>query len=65
MPDERLIYVVFYEYDPATRHGYVFFPAGLRNGIGSMSVPFFTVLRESGFTLGACGKALPDHSPQG
>jgi len=22
MPDERLIYVVFYEYDPATEHGY-------------------------------------------
>ena len=27
MPDERLIYVVFYEYDPATEHGYVYFPA--------------------------------------
>jgi hypothetical protein len=27
MPDERLIYVVFYEYDPATKHGYVYFPA--------------------------------------
>ena len=26
MPDERLIYVVFYEYDPATEHGYVYFP---------------------------------------
>ena len=26
MPDERLIYVVFYEYDPATGHGYVYFP---------------------------------------
>jgi hypothetical protein len=26
MPDERLIYVVFYEYDPATQHGYVYFP---------------------------------------
>lgn len=25
MPDERLIYVVFYEYDPATEHGYVYF----------------------------------------
>ena len=26
MPDERLIYVVFYEYDSATGHGYVYFP---------------------------------------
>jgi hypothetical protein len=26
IPDERLIYVVFYEYDPATEHGYVYFP---------------------------------------
>ena len=26
MPNERLIYVVFYEYDPATEHGYVYFP---------------------------------------
>ena len=26
MPDERLIYVVFYEYDPATGHGYVYLP---------------------------------------
>ena len=26
MPDERLICVVFYEYDPATKHGYVYFP---------------------------------------
>ena len=26
MPDERLIYVVFYEYDPATEQGYVYFP---------------------------------------
>jgi hypothetical protein len=25
MPDERLIYVVFYENDPATRCGYVYF----------------------------------------
>jgi hypothetical protein len=26
MPDEQLIYVVFYEYDPATEHGYVYLP---------------------------------------
>ena len=26
MPDERLIYVVIYEFDPATEHGYVYFP---------------------------------------
>jgi hypothetical protein len=26
MPDERLIYVVFYEYDPATEHGYIYLP---------------------------------------
>ena len=26
MPNERLIYLVFYEYDPATAHGYVYFP---------------------------------------
>lgn len=26
MPEERLIYVVLYEYDPATEHGYVYFP---------------------------------------
>ena len=26
MPDEQLIYVVFYEYDPATEYGYVYFP---------------------------------------
>jgi hypothetical protein len=26
MPDERLIYVVFYEFDPATEHGYVYLP---------------------------------------
>lgn len=26
MPEERLIYVVFYEYDPASEHGYVYFP---------------------------------------
>jgi hypothetical protein len=26
MPDERLIYVVFYEYDPAKEHGYVYLP---------------------------------------
>jgi len=26
IPDERLVYVVFYEYDPATEHGYVYFP---------------------------------------
>jgi hypothetical protein len=27
VPDERLIYVVFYEYDPATEHGYIYFPS--------------------------------------
>jgi hypothetical protein len=26
MPDEQLIYVVFYEYDPAKEHGYVYLP---------------------------------------
>lgn len=26
LPDEQLIYVVFYEYNPATEHGYVYFP---------------------------------------
>jgi len=26
LPNERLIYVVFYEYDPATQHGYVYLP---------------------------------------
>lgn len=26
MPDEQLIYLVFYEYDPATEHGYVYLP---------------------------------------
>lgn len=26
MPNERLVYVVFYEYDPATEHGYVYLP---------------------------------------
>ena len=26
MPDERLIYVVFYEFDPLTQRGYVYFP---------------------------------------
>ena len=26
MPEERLIYVVFYEYDPAKKRGYVYFP---------------------------------------
>ena len=26
MPDEQLIYGVFYEYDPTTRHGYVYLP---------------------------------------
>ena len=26
MPEERVIYVVFYEYDPATEYGYVYFP---------------------------------------
>ncbi len=26
MPNERLIYVVFYEYDPATEHGYIHLP---------------------------------------
>jgi hypothetical protein len=41
------------------------FRAELRSGIGSMSVPFFMVWRESGFALQACGKALPDHSSQG
>src|SRR5262249_41453847 len=41
------------------------FPARLRNGIGSMSVPFSTVWRESGFALGTYGKALPDHLSQG
>ena len=41
------------------------FSAGLKNGIGSMSVPSSTVSRESGFPLGACGKALPDPSSQG
>jgi len=25
-PDERLIYVVFYEYDPATAKGYIYLP---------------------------------------
>jgi hypothetical protein len=25
-PNERLIYVVFYEYDPATEHGYIYLP---------------------------------------
>jgi len=25
-PDERLIYVVFYEYDPATEQGYIYLP---------------------------------------
>jgi hypothetical protein len=26
LPDERLVYVVFYEYDPAADHGYVYLP---------------------------------------
>ncbi len=26
MPDERLIYVVFYEFAPASEHGYIYFP---------------------------------------
>lgn len=26
MPNERLVYVVFYEYDPATAHGYIYLP---------------------------------------
>jgi hypothetical protein len=26
LPNERLIYVVFYEYDPATAHGYIYLP---------------------------------------
>jgi hypothetical protein len=26
MPNERLVYVVFYEYDPMTQHGYVYLP---------------------------------------
>jgi hypothetical protein len=26
MPDERLVYVVFYEYDSATEHGYIYLP---------------------------------------
>ena len=26
MPNERLVYVVFYEYDPATEHGYIYLP---------------------------------------
>jgi hypothetical protein len=26
LPDEQLIYVVFYEYDPATEHGFVYLP---------------------------------------
>jgi hypothetical protein len=25
-PDEQLVYVVFYEYDPATEHGYIYLP---------------------------------------
>jgi len=26
LPNERLSYVVFYEYDPATQHGYIYLP---------------------------------------
>jgi hypothetical protein len=26
VPDERLVYVVFYEYDPTTDHGYIYLP---------------------------------------
>jgi hypothetical protein len=26
LPNERLIYVVFYEYDPSTEHGYIYLP---------------------------------------
>jgi hypothetical protein len=26
MPNERLVYVVFYEYGPATEHGYIYLP---------------------------------------
>jgi hypothetical protein len=26
LPEERLVYVLFYEYDPATDHGYVYLP---------------------------------------
>jgi hypothetical protein len=26
MPNERLVYVVFYEYDPVTEHGYLYLP---------------------------------------
>jgi hypothetical protein len=26
LPNERLIYVVLYEYDPATEHGYIYLP---------------------------------------
>jgi hypothetical protein len=26
LPEERMIHVVFWEYDPATRHGYVYLP---------------------------------------
>jgi hypothetical protein len=28
IPNERLIYVVFYAYDPATEHGYIYLPGG-------------------------------------
>ena len=27
MPNERLVYVVFYEFDPATEHGYIYLPS--------------------------------------
>jgi hypothetical protein len=26
LPNERLVYVVFYEYDPVTEHGYIYLP---------------------------------------
>ena len=37
MPDERLTYVVFYEYDPATGRGYVYLP-GVKDEYYSLNV---------------------------
>ena len=37
IPDERLTYVVFYEYDPATGHGYVYLP-GAKDEYYSLNV---------------------------
>jgi hypothetical protein len=54
--NEKLAYVVFSANDFTTKHGYVYLPGNPTRTIGATWALSFVGSKESGFTLGTCGK---------